>query len=584
MNGVLRHLRRLALPRDGDAPTDGQLLERFLNTRDDAAFETIVRRHGPMVLGVCRRVLPGVQDAEDAFQATFLVLVHKAATVAVREAVGSWLYGVAYRTACKARAAAARRRTKEMQMARPEAQSEPEDLWRELRPLLDQELSRLPEKYRAPVVLCDLQGQTRKQAAEQLGCPEGTVSGRLARARGMLAKRLAHRGVALSTAAFALALSRGTASAGVGMALVAATTRAATLVAAGHVPAGVISAPVAALTAGVLKSMGISKLKLVLVLLLTIGTIGVGWGVCSSGADDNPKAIQPLAAGVGGGGGGGAGIGGGVQDPVERARQRAEVPAAGGGGSGAAAAAQEKINLPTGPIPVQVLASIDGDGKLVIKRSLLTVSLPRFPAGGFPGGGFPGGAPVPPAAPGRLPNAPQPVIPPAPAGGAAPAPGLAAPDLPAVGGPGGPGLPAAPAAAVPAGGGAGIAAPGGPGGGGFGGGGFGGGVGAGRAPRAARLQTQTYDIDTVEVYDTKGKRLDSKDVMDRLKEETVALAIWAAPLDPLHLRVVKDGTLIFVLPNVGFPAPPGFAPGLNPGAGPGFGALPQAIQPPPVSR
>src|SRR5947209_1857639 len=152
MHGVLRHLRRLALPAGRAALTDGQLLERFVATRDEAAFEAIVRRHGPMVLGVCRRVLPGVQDAEDAFQATFLVLVHKAASVAAREAVGSWLYGVAYRTACKARGAAARRRTKEMQMARPEAQPEPDDLWRELRPLIDQELSRLPEKYRAPVV------------------------------------------------------------------------------------------------------------------------------------------------------------------------------------------------------------------------------------------------------------------------------------------------------------------------------------------------------------------------------------------------------------------------------------------------
>src|SRR5581483_3092111 len=120
------------------------------------------------VMGVCRRLLPCVQDAEDAFQATFLVLVHKAASVAAREAVGSWLYGVAYRTACKARVATARRRAKERLMARPEAQPEADDLWHQLRPLIDQELGRLPEKYRAPIVLCDLEGHSRKQAAEQL--------------------------------------------------------------------------------------------------------------------------------------------------------------------------------------------------------------------------------------------------------------------------------------------------------------------------------------------------------------------------------------------------------------------------------
>src|SRR6516162_6845284 len=120
MNEVVRRLRRVALPAGSAALSDGQLLERFLSTRDEAAFELLLRRHGPMVLGVCRRVLPVVQDAEDAFQATFLVLVHKGKSVASRESVGSWLYVVAYRTACKARAAAGKRRVKEKQMAPPE--------------------------------------------------------------------------------------------------------------------------------------------------------------------------------------------------------------------------------------------------------------------------------------------------------------------------------------------------------------------------------------------------------------------------------------------------------------------------------
>src|SRR5262249_42961899 len=156
-------LRRAALLRDGGGMTDGQLLECFLTRRDEAAFAALVRRHGPMVLGVCRRMLHNPHDAEDAFQATFPVLGRKAATIARRELLGNWLYGVAYRTALDARAAAARRRVREKQvseMPEPEA-SASEDVWRDLRPLLDEELSRLPDKYRVPVVLCDLEGRTR---------------------------------------------------------------------------------------------------------------------------------------------------------------------------------------------------------------------------------------------------------------------------------------------------------------------------------------------------------------------------------------------------------------------------------------
>src|SRR5262249_38733398 len=154
-----------------------------------------------------------LHDAEDAFQATFIVLVCKASSVAARESVGNWLYGVAYRTAQKALASAARRRAKEQHMARPEELHQTEDRWGERRALIAEELSQLPDKYREPVVLCDLQGLTRTEAARRLGCPEGTVSGRLARARGLLAKRLARRGVALSGGAVALALAQGAASA-----------------------------------------------------------------------------------------------------------------------------------------------------------------------------------------------------------------------------------------------------------------------------------------------------------------------------------------------------------------------------------
>src|SRR5262249_54277475 len=135
MNDMLRHLCRTALRHDGGGLTDGQLLERFLAAREEAAFEALLRRHGPLVRGRCRRVLPGIHDAEDAFQATFLVLVRKAASITARQSVGNWLYGVAYRTAQKARTALARRQAKERQMARPEAPPAHDDLWRDLRPL-----------------------------------------------------------------------------------------------------------------------------------------------------------------------------------------------------------------------------------------------------------------------------------------------------------------------------------------------------------------------------------------------------------------------------------------------------------------
>jgi RNA polymerase sigma factor (sigma-70 family) len=594
MNGVLRHLRRVAVPQESSALTDGQLLERFLATREEAAFEAILRRHGPMVLGVCRRVLFGVQDAEDAFQATFLVLVHKAASVVTREAVGSWLHGVAYRTARKARAAAARRRAREKQMARPEALQEPDAVWRELRPLIDQELSRLPDKYRTPILLCDLQGQTRKQAARQLGCPEGTISGRLARARVMLAKRLARHGLALSAGALAAVLSQGAASACVRAPLVVSTIRAATLVAAGHAAAGAVSAPVVALTEGVLRTMGISKLKLVLVALLAVSMLGTGWGVYCSGAADTPQAkqIRPPAPAIGGGGGGFGAAG------APRPAGGVVGPAGAGAGGIAVVMEDEKINLPSGPAPVQVLASIDKDGKLLIKKAMATLRP------------LPGGIPAPPAfvprpGLGGAPGAPGGggfVVPPGAGGGGAPgAPGAGGPGAPPGGGPGA----GAPAGGAP--GGIGVGRPGvvAPGGGGAGGGPFGGRPGAGlggAAPAIApgqagqfvvKLHAQAYDLDSVEVLDSKGKKIDSKELMRLLKEETVALASWQQPLDPLHLRVVKDGTLIFVLPAPalmppGAPGIPRFAPGAAPGglgieapAPPGLPAPAQPGVPPP---
>src|SRR5438309_470748 len=166
MNTILRHLRRAAL---GVGLSDGELLDHFVGCREEAAFELLLQRHGPMVLGVCRRLLGNRHDAEDAFQATFLVLVRKAAAIRSRETVGHWLYGVACRTALRARAMNAKRRAKEAQACgRSPAPAATAGEWNDWLPLLDEELSRLPDKYRDPLVLCDLQGKSRAAAARVL--------------------------------------------------------------------------------------------------------------------------------------------------------------------------------------------------------------------------------------------------------------------------------------------------------------------------------------------------------------------------------------------------------------------------------
>jgi RNA polymerase sigma factor (sigma-70 family) len=276
MKRVIAQLRKAVLVRAGGDLTDGQLLECFVSRRDEAAFEALLRRHGPMVLGVCRRVLRDVHDAEDAFQATFLVLVRKAGSVVPRERVGNWLYGVAVRTALEAKTMAARRRLKERRardLPRPEAV--PAEDWSDVRPLLDEELSQLPDKYRVPVVLCDLEGKSRQEAAEQLGWPKGTVASRLATARRMLAGRLARRGVVLSGGALAAMLVHQHASAGVRPALVAATLKTAALFASNHGPAAGEIAKAAALAEGVLKAMLLTRLKTAVAVVLVLGVLGL---------------------------------------------------------------------------------------------------------------------------------------------------------------------------------------------------------------------------------------------------------------------------------------------------------------------
>ena len=277
MNGVIQHLRRAAILRDGAGLTDGQLLTDYISCRDEAALAALVHRHGPMVWGVCRRVLANHHDAEDAFQATFLVLVRRAASIASRELLANWLYGVAHQTAMKARATVAKRKVRERQVTEmPESAVREQDPWNDLQPFLDQELSRLPDIYRAVIVLCDLEGKTRKEAARQLSLPEGTVGSRLARARVMLAKRLARHGLVMSGGALAVLVSQNAASAGVPSSVVSSTIKAASLFAAGQAAAtGLISVKVTALTEGVLKTMLVTKLKTALaVLVLAVAAVG----------------------------------------------------------------------------------------------------------------------------------------------------------------------------------------------------------------------------------------------------------------------------------------------------------------------
>jgi RNA polymerase sigma factor (sigma-70 family) len=255
------------------ALTDADLWERYVQKRDEFAFEILVRRHGPMVLGVCRRILRNEADAEDAFQATFLVLVRRADSLQSPSTIANWLHGVASRTALEARSAVTRRRDKEAKVP-PRAELS-EDPLAELWPVLDQELRQLAEHYRTVVILCDLEGKTRKEAARELGCAEGTIASRLTRARNLLASRLARRGFA---GVLGVVLIDGPASASVSAELVRSTVTAGLSVAKGVANNAVLSANVFALTEGVLKSMLITKIQytVTVLLILAVAALGVG--------------------------------------------------------------------------------------------------------------------------------------------------------------------------------------------------------------------------------------------------------------------------------------------------------------------
>lgn len=249
---------------------EGELLRRFAVARDPVALEVLVARHGPMVLGVCRRVLGNRHSSEDAFQATFLVLARRAGSIRDSDRIGPWLHGVALRVAVRVRADLARRNAHE----RPDAeelamQTSVDDSGfdrLELRAALDEEVRRLPEKFRDPIVLCYLDGLTHDEAATRLHCPVGTVRSRLSTGRSRLRERLTRRGVTVPSGVIATVLTAEAASAAVMPALLISTVKAATAFAggmAGATAAGMVSAEVASLAEGMSKIMVISKLKMV---------------------------------------------------------------------------------------------------------------------------------------------------------------------------------------------------------------------------------------------------------------------------------------------------------------------------------
>jgi RNA polymerase sigma factor (sigma-70 family) len=286
---AVRYIRTLTDLQSAATAADGQLVDRFARTRDEAAFAAILRRHGPMVLAVCQRVLGRYQDAEDAFQATFLLLARKAASIRKQGSVGSWLHGVARRLALKAKEQGDRRRVNEGRaVSMRKTETGVDAAWGDLREALDEALQRLPEHYRTALVICHLEGRTHEEAARQLGCPTATLRSRLTRGRKLLRTELIRRGLTLSAGALGAALLVSTAEAAPTL-LLDATLKAALQYAAG----GAVSTTAAALANEGLKAMGIMKMKIMAMLLVALGLVGVGVGAMAQPAAKPPEVKPP---------------------------------------------------------------------------------------------------------------------------------------------------------------------------------------------------------------------------------------------------------------------------------------------------
>jgi RNA polymerase sigma factor (sigma-70 family) len=301
IHSLLRYLRQLGGGSDS-ATEDATLLKRYLGEGDQSAFTALVQRYGGLVWGACTRMLPHTQDAEDAFQATFLVLARKGGSLRDPDRLGPWLHGVAYRIALKARARTLRRQQQEKALlVDPAAEAVPDLVWQELRAVLDEEVNGLPERYRLPFLLCHFEGLTNEEAARRLGCPRGTILSRLSRARDRLRQRLSRRGVTVSASLLGGVFTQH-ASASVPAGLVSATVRSSLAFAGGAEPT--LSPSISTLAEGGLHAMSVSKLKLTLLSVLALGLVGSGVGLLTSSratpSDTSRRAVTaPPAKGVG---------------------------------------------------------------------------------------------------------------------------------------------------------------------------------------------------------------------------------------------------------------------------------------------
>src|SRR5262245_13616298 len=286
------------IPSAPDVP-DKTLLDRFVASRDENAFAALLQRHGPMVLGVCRRLLGKAHDAEDAFQAAFLVLARQAGRISRKESVGSWLYGVAYRVSLRARRTMSHRQRHEARHAAEQVAFDPGPAAAdgELSLIVDEELHRLPERFREPLVLCYLAGKTNEEAARELGCPEGTLFSRLARGRERLRRQLARRGVVLGTGLIAAALAAQAAPAAVPAPLAATTLAAAAAFAGGSAAAmGTIAASVVGLAQATLRNLFLLQLKNLAATLFLSGALAGGAALIAYSIYDATFSARSIAA------------------------------------------------------------------------------------------------------------------------------------------------------------------------------------------------------------------------------------------------------------------------------------------------
>jgi RNA polymerase sigma factor (sigma-70 family) len=294
LNRALRHICRLAAVQTARELADHELLKRFVGEKDEAAFAVLVERHGRMILGVCRRALGSAHDAEDACQTTFLVLAQKASSIRKTTSLPSWLHGVASRVAANLKRERLRRCRRDHESHRPPIPDPAAEVsWREVQTALDEELERLPERWRAPLILCHLEGRTRDEAAQQLGLTVPCLHGRLVRGRNALCKALTRRGIALSAALLATAVGQGVSRAALSPALVLDTAKAAVLLSGGRaLDTGLVSTEILSLAQEVIRNMFLTKLKVGAAALLCAGLLltALGSSLASVGAEQQTKA------------------------------------------------------------------------------------------------------------------------------------------------------------------------------------------------------------------------------------------------------------------------------------------------------